>query len=1235
VSEPAVVRVDDERPALPDSPYVGLTHYTEEDAQFFFGRESERKVIAANLMASRLTVLYAESGVGKSSLLRAGVASHLNDLAAQTQAERGKVDFFVAVFSSWADDPVAGVTKAIADAAAPFVGGEPLEAADGLAETIETSTKRLEARALVVLDQFEEYFLYHPHDEGEGTFAHEFVRAVNRRDLPVSFLIAIREDALAQLDRFKGEIPGLFDNYVRIDRLDEQAARAAIKRPLDQYNRLLEEAFADRGDAREPVGIEDALVDEVLDQVQAAKMDRLGGREAPKDGDASVPVATKQGIETTSLQLVMERLWEEERKAGSPILRLETLRRLGGAEEIISSHLDATMDALTDDQRKVAARVFHHLVTPGGQKLAQTVRDLAIYAETPEGEVLPVLGKLASDRILRSDAVPAGQGDGFRYVIAHDVLGKTILDWRADYVATERQRATERQLAEQRRRVRVLRLIAATCFGLLIVSGVAFAFALVARNDADEQKRTAQDRARRAESVLIANQAWGLNDPNAALLASVEAYRLWPTLDARSTILEIAQLNAGLPRMLVGHTRAVNGVAFSPDSQILASAGSDEGIVRLWDVATGKVLGEPLRGHANVVTAVAWRPRGRMLASASRDGTVKLWNASDPSRAVALGTLRRHVGWVNAVAFGGGGDLIASGDDSGAVTVRDVRDPAHPRRLPNPSGRDHAGAVLGLAFSPNRAMLASGGADGTVLLWRVSRSGGLAPLGRPLERRGGDVRSLAFSPAEDMLAAGRENGSVTLWDLSEVNRPRFRRSLDGHTEAVSGVAFNDDGSVLVTGGDDDTVVSWNLRMNPPQPFGPPRTHGDDVTAVTVSPDGKLIASAALSANLDTALKLWSLERDEALAATLGTRSGALNARLGDDGDLAVASDLDNRTQIWNLRGLRLDSGLLRSPRAPRPSAFVRPRDTDGFTVARRGDLLAASNGTEFTLWNMRDPSDPRKYENTPITPHIENVEVLTLSVDGEILASGSDDATVLWDVSNPERPDDFASVPEAGDVNAIAFSPSGSVLALANEAGDVHLWDIENPARPRRFGSPWPLRGHGGAAIYALAFHPNGRVLASGGADQKTVLWNLARPTRVEPIGFPLPQTNSILAVAFSPDGKVLAAADGDSSAVLWDVPTQRSLGLDLRVNAFGEGASIDSVEFDDEGRFLVSAGRQNPIVLWSSVLWSADATTLRRYACQLARRNLTRSEWRAFFARTELAGKHRETCPPEWLRGP
>jgi hypothetical protein len=202
-----------------ESPYKGLARYEEADAPYFFGRDADAELVVANVLAARLTLLFGESGVGKSSLLHAGVAPRL----------RSADDLVVVLFSDWRGDAAASLAEAIREAS----GGLDKERDDApLSSTITECADHAGCDLIVVLDQFEEYFVYHPDEDGRDRFALEFPRAVTQADLPVSFLIAIREDALARLERFKGSIPGLFDTYLRLDRLGREAAREAIVAPL-------------------------------------------------------------------------------------------------------------------------------------------------------------------------------------------------------------------------------------------------------------------------------------------------------------------------------------------------------------------------------------------------------------------------------------------------------------------------------------------------------------------------------------------------------------------------------------------------------------------------------------------------------------------------------------------------------------------------------------------------------------------------------------------------------------------------------------------------------------------------------------------------------------------------------------------------------------------------------------------------------------------------------------------
>ena len=109
------------------SPYVGLAPFAEEDASRFFGRDAQCAVIIGNLRAARLTLLYAESGVGKSSLLRAGVAARLRAVAQSDLEVRGSPRLVPVVFSSWNGHATAELIDTIGHAIQPFLptGSKP------------------------------------------------------------------------------------------------------------------------------------------------------------------------------------------------------------------------------------------------------------------------------------------------------------------------------------------------------------------------------------------------------------------------------------------------------------------------------------------------------------------------------------------------------------------------------------------------------------------------------------------------------------------------------------------------------------------------------------------------------------------------------------------------------------------------------------------------------------------------------------------------------------------------------------------------------------------------------------------------------------------------------------------------------------------------------------------------------------------------------------------------------
>ncbi len=151
-------------------------------------------------------------------------------------------------------------------------------------------------------------------------------------------------------------------------------------------------------------------------------------------------------------------------------------------------------------------------------------------------------------------------------------------------------------------------------------------------------------------------------------------------------------------------------MSFSPDGRTLASGGSWDATIRLWEVSTGRHL-RTLTGHTDWVTSVSFSPDGRTLASGSDDATIRLWEVSTGRH---LRTLTGHTDWVTSVSFSPDGQTLASGSWDATIRLWEVSTGRHLRTLTG-----HTGGVRSVSFSPDGQTLASGSWDGTVLLWNL------------------------------------------------------------------------------------------------------------------------------------------------------------------------------------------------------------------------------------------------------------------------------------------------------------------------------------------------------------------------------------------------------------------------------------------------------------------------------------------------------------------------------------
>jgi WD40 repeat protein len=1106
----------------PGSPYVGLVPYDEEDAAFFFGREEEKRIVSGNLRASRLTLLYGESGVGKTSLLRAGV---LHDLREQVHvvAERGRerAPFAICAFAGWRDEPLPALLETIRGAVAEASDGRDLaswhpgEAVDGV---LRSWTERART-ILVVLDQFEDYFLYHPDEAGEDTFGAEFPALVNEPNLRVNFLVSIREDALAKLDRFKGRIPRLFANYVRIEHLSRAAARNTIEGPVREWNRLHAQD--------PPYTLEPELIEAVIDS--AAIGDPALGRNGR---EATTPEAKVGRVEAPFLQLVMERLWRATVEDGATSLTRSRLDRLGGAGRIVENHLLEALGALSPGEQAVAADVFRYLVTRSKTKIAHQVTDLADWTGRPEPEVTTVLDKLCraeGGRILRRIPPPPAGTGATRYELFHDVLAEPILDWRREYDQERRRRAAVRRFT----RIGGVLLLLATVFAALGV------WALVQRNEARSATRS-------ATSLALAAAAKDQVDDHVeqSLLLGLEAYRASPSPEASSALvgaLETAR-RSGAEAILRGERKGVRTIAFSPDGSTLAAADFD-GTIRLFDTKARTMLGDLLRGHTAGVWGLSFSPDGRTLASASFDGTVRFWDVQEQRQ---LGeAVDAGAGAVRSIAFSPDGRTLAVAGSDETVQLWDAR--TH-ERVGEPL-RGHTGEVWSVAFSPDGRTLASAGVDRTVRLWDVRTH---EPRGRPLTGHSAKVVSVSFSPDGRLLASSDLEGDVRLWNVRAASPSGG--PLSSGTREVWSVAFSPDGRVLAASGFDGTVKLWDVRTR--APLGEPRRgHTDSVIGVAFRKNGTLASSS-----YDGTVRLWNLRSRRVLGEPLrGHTDRVKTVAYSPDGETLASAGFDRTIRLWDIRTLRERGQLGNDSTDSLESVAFSP---DGQVLA-----CAAVDGS-IGLWG------PGGASIGTLGGHAAAVHSIAFGPDGRTLAAAGDDGAVrLWDV---EERRELGAPLRSGDepVRSVAFSPDGHTLASASDDGTVRLWDVESR---RALGR---LELENDDMPMTVAFSPDGRTLASGSVAGLVQLWDAGARA---PLGEPLRgHAARVESVAFGPDGRTLASASDDGTVRLWDVHGLQALGQPLR----GHAGAVFGVAFNPDGRSLASGGDDRTVRLWDGILW-------------------------------------------------
>jgi WD40 repeat protein/DNA-binding SARP family transcriptional activator len=1172
-----------------ENPYKGLQAFGETDAEDFYGREPLVAELVAALGDHRLVAVVGPSGIGKSSVVKAGLVPALRRGALPGSDQWVVSDMFPGSY------PFEELSAALLRVAVE----RPVDLVDELARDelgMRRVAKRIlppESELVLVVDQFEELFTLTVDEETRRRFLDGLTALAGDPRSPVRVVLTLRADFLDHPLRYP-EFGGLLRaGMVVVAAPSEDELAEAIERPATRVG----------------VHFEPGLVSQIVADV--------------RDQPGALPL----------LQYALTELFAAR---SSDLLTLDGYLATGGVVGALGRRAEELYRRL-DSRAKVACRqVFLRLVSvdPAAQDTRRRVRRRELRQLELDTEALDdFLARYGKHRLLSFDRDPLTraptvevaheailtQWDRLRTwiderredLLLHRRVAETVEEWQdaernPEYLpregrlaqfetwagatdlaltAGEREFLAEARAASDetaRRRARRRRGVLAGFAVLAVAASLLAVVALILRGHATDDARVANAR------QLAASAEGNLNvDPERSILLAIQAAettmrhdgRILPeaeqalhdALDA-SRVLARSPGVGRRPEFGIGHV-----VALAPGAATFAAADLDRGTVSIRDAHTGKKLAT-LPGHAEEVLAVAYSPDGRFIAAGSAGGVLRVWRAS--SRRLVHAT-RAHRRAILAVRFSADGGRLATLGGDRAVRVWDVRTGRRLQSLPGVHERTKALDAWGegIAFV---------GADRiAVAPWSRGRGKPSAVVARVFDISSGKQVSVVHDPAGptqtvdidvsrdgSLLVAGHALGPLQLYRLSDGQQLDVTKG--SNASAVLDVEFSRDGRFLATGGVDGVAKVWEVAHGKLGEVLRLRGHDSPVGSVSFSRDGSRLASWG---QLSAEARIWDVS--PAGPGEVLTLPGPRTAPEGrpditftpDGRRLVASSGASGTVRVWSVQTgnelLRLDEGAV--DRARTHAAI-------GIDVSRDGSRIATA-GTDgsIRIFDAETGKQVLALRHQHCVPHGQCVvNRAVFSPDGSMIATTGWDATIgIFDAHTGRRLHVLRGHKHGGFGTVVAEWSSDGRRLLSTGHDGTRIWDPRTGRQllwlppgggPGRSGAWSPddkavLTESGlgprvrdastgkelrllatGAVVADLVFNRAGDRLAIGTIDESssTRIWDW--PSGVETLKLP----EGGVQLAFSPDGKLLAGVqDGPAPFVhVWTLDPERLLEI-------------------------------------------------------------------------------------------
>ncbi len=1066
--QPAAVVVADSE----DSPYQALKAFTEQTAQFFFGREERVHQLLKKLTASQFVMVLGPSGIGKSSVVQAGLVTHLlgsgwrvmkmkpgktpmamleEQLRALLESQRVSTGTQRHLLTAWEND-------------------------GGLVDLVTQLPEDL--KVLLLVDQFEEVFTQCESEAGQRKFVGELLQVWRAEESRLAVVMTMRSDFSDDWLAAGYSPEVLDDNMVSIGPLTQENLEAAIVKPA-----------AKQGYELEP-GLLALLLADVAEEKNYLPL----------------------------LEFALTELWDA-RDRQAKRLTVSAYNQMKGLKGALNKRAEDLYNNLRPTEQAWARRICLQLVRIGkGERdtrqrqpkaMLLQLRGLEESAnhEQTQQTIADVIKDLVDGRLLVSDS---GYID-----LAHEALlegWERFSEWRLEDRDLRRlvQRLEDAHEDWQERRQDERYLLSGGLLLELKEQSVQLSEILDERrselinffsvSDEREQTNVAALKKALAKAQLqetSQNMRESLRSaPNRTIEIAIEAIEaasesekllshvIYPIQD----VLHVCS-NSIQERLNIGHLGTIAMLAvFSHDGSQIISAG-DNLTLEIWNLK-GSLVNQIAVSQVADVWSLGVSSQGDLVALGQEDGTLELCHLRGVQPNLSFSG---HSEGVHLVVFNRRGNQFVSASHDGTIRIWDLE--GNPVGGPYSDEFKSRAIAIEFNYEGNQIVVVYHG--GNIHTWDLNNNSILKTS--VFEDDG--VLSADIDICGNRLIVGDEEGYLRLWDLEGNSVTNW---FNSQSPSVWSVAFNRERNQIVSGGSDGVVRLWNLEGH--QIGEPLSGHSDSIQLVSFSPVGNRVISCGEDGNI----KLWDIENgsNKSPFAVHDPHSVVTSVSFNGKGDLVVSCGYSSQgsVQIWDAQG--------------KPVGKPFSSHANHALFSPIGNMIAVSFGSYLQLWNLDG-----ELISSPFRGHTHTISSIAFNVKGDRIVTGSYDGTVrLWNLKG--KPIGKPFIGHDGIVESVAFSLDGKKIVSGGYDRTIRVWNL----RGKLIGMP--MVGHTNS-VTSVVFSPEGDRIISGSYDRTIIIWDLDSVPVTHPLSG---HTREVKSVAISHDGKWIISGSYDNTLRLWDL---------------------------------------------------------------------------------------------------